>query len=115
MTHLEVCVAHDGDRVETLVVIGPGLADLVGRQAQFEARAEFLKARLPVQPGADSRGVVHQGIEQVVEQSIGSRLPGGDEDRPEQGLQGVGKDRRLAAATGGDLATAQQQLVPQPE
>ena len=70
-----------GGSSEGLLVVGAGLGDQVLRNAEPLGRGELLEAGLPVQAGAEVRGLLDQRVEEPVHQ-LGRPRRGPGRDRP---------------------------------
>ena len=66
-------------------------------------------------PGAHRRGRLDQRVEEQVDDLGGALEAAGEVDRPDHGLDRVGEDRGLLAATGGVLAAAELDVVAEPD
>src|SRR5215207_2413181 len=106
-----VLAGHPRYGREQLLVVRTGLRDDVLRDAHRGARRELLQAGLPVQAGAQRRGLLDQRVEQPVHQCRGLGQPAADVHRAEHRLEGVGEDRGLVAAAGRLLAAAEPDVV----
>ena len=72
---------HPGDGGEDLLVVRAGLGDEVLGDAHRGARGELLQAGLPVQAGAEGRGLLDQRVEEPVDQ-VGGGVEAAGRGRP---------------------------------
>ena len=98
-----------------LVVVGPGAVEHVARHAEIVVGGDLLQRRLPVEPRAELGGPRDEGVEDGVD-DLGRPLDAElDVDGADDGLDGVGEDRRLAPPAGGLLAPAEPDVVAEGE
>ena len=94
-------------------MIGTHRGDQVLRHAETPFCGELLQAGLPVEAGAVVRNIGEHLVEQIMDDPRSNRQPMFDEDRTQQGLDGVGKNAGFVATAGDLLATAEAQVRSQ--
>ena len=99
---------------EGLHVVGALVLDDVLGHAEVVQGAELLEAGLPVESRAHGRGGLQHRVEEQVDDAGGLVEAGAEVDGADQGLDGVGEDRGLLAATGRLLALAELDVPPSP-
>src|SRR4051794_23756401 len=98
---------------EDLLVIRPLVLDDVLRDSEGVLRGELLKTGLPVEPGTEPCGVLHQWVEEQVHDLARSLEAAAEVDSPDHRLDGVGEDRGLLAAPGRLLSSTELDVPPE--